>query len=51
MIKNKEVKAGCTVHYVNEKLDDGSIIIQKPFFVKNQDNQQILKNKTQTIGV
>ena len=49
MIKNKEVKAGCTVHYVNEKLDDGSIIIQKPFFVKNQDNQQILKNKTQQL--
>ena len=49
MIKNKEVKAGCTVHYVNEKLDDGSIIIQKPFFVKNRDNQQILKNKTQQL--
>ena len=49
MIKNKEVKAGCTVHYVNEKLDDGSIIIQKPFFIKNRDNQQILKNKTQQL--
>ena len=22
MLKNKEVKAGCTVHYVNEKLDN-----------------------------
>ena len=23
MLKNKEKKAGCTVHYVNEKLDSG----------------------------
>ena len=25
MLKNKEKKAGCTVHYVNEKLDSGTI--------------------------
>ena len=31
MLKNKEVKAGCTVHYVNEKLDNGKIIIKKCF--------------------
>ena len=29
MLKNKEIKAGCTVHYVNEKLDSGSTIIKK----------------------
>ncbi len=49
MIKNKEVKAGCTVHHVNEKLDGGSIIIQKPFFITNQDDQKILKFKTQKL--
>ena len=32
MLKNKEKKAGCTVHYVNAKLDGGNIIIQKSFF-------------------
>ena len=32
MLKNKEKKAGCTVHYVNEKLDSGNIIIRREFF-------------------
>ena len=31
--KNKEKKTGCTVHYVNEKLDSGNIIAQKSFFI------------------
>ena len=29
MLENKEKKAGCTVHYVNEKLDSGCTIVQK----------------------
>jgi len=49
MIKNKEVKAGCTVHYVNEKLDGGSIIIQKSFFITIKDNEKVLKTKTQRL--
>ena len=28
-IKNKEKFSGCTVHFVNEKLDSGKIILQK----------------------
>ena len=32
MLKNNEIKAGCTVHYVNEKLDGGKNIIQKLFY-------------------
>ena len=47
MLKNKEIKAGCTVHYVNEKLDAGNTIVQKTFIKKN-DNEQILK-KTQKL--
>ena len=31
MLKNKEKKTGCTVHYVNEKLDSGNKIFQKNF--------------------
>ena len=31
IIKNKEVKTGCTVHHVNEKLDGGNIITKKNF--------------------
>ena len=31
ILKNKESKAGCTVHFVSEKLDSGNRIIQKAF--------------------
>ena len=31
ILEKKEVKTGCTVHYVNEKLDGGKIISQKKF--------------------
>ena len=49
MLKNKERKAGCTVHYVNEKLDSGSKIIQKSFFVNTKDDELILRKKTQNL--
>ena len=49
IIKNKEKKTGCTVHYVNEKLDSGNIIIQKSFFINPNDNELILKQKTQKL--
>ena len=49
MLKNNEKKAGCTVHYVNEKLDSGDIIIQKNFFIEKKDNEKILKKKTQKL--
>ncbi len=49
MIKNKEKKAGCTVHYVNEKLDSGSTILQKLFFINLKDDEKILKKKTQEL--
>ena len=34
MLKNNEKKAGCTVHYVNKKLDSGNTIVQKKFIIK-----------------
>ena len=49
MIKNNEKKAGCTVHYVNEKLDSGDKIVQKKFFIKKTDDENILKKKTQKL--
>ena len=45
MLKNNEKKAGCTVHYVNEKLDCGNIIIKKFFFIGKKDNEVDLKKK------
>ena len=49
MLKNREKKAGCTVHYVNEKLDSGSTIIQKSFFINDKDDEINLKTKTQKL--
>ena len=49
ILKEKEIKTGCTVHFVNEKLDAGNIIIQKSFFIKNNDNEKTLKKRTQEL--
>ena len=47
-MRNKE-KTGCTVHYVNEKLDGGDIIVKKYFYLKPNDNENTLKVKTQQL--
>ena len=47
IIKRKK-KTGCTVHFVNEKLDDGKIILQKAFYIKSEDDETSLK-KTQVL--
>ena len=44
-IKNKESYSGCTVHYVNSKLDSGKIILQKKVKVSKNDNYFTLKAK------
>ena len=49
IILAKEKKTGCTVHFVNEKLDDGKIILKKSFYIKNSDSIDILKKKTQKL--
>ena len=49
ILKNKEIKAGCNVNYVSEKLDSGITIVQKKFFIDKEDDEKILKNKTQKL--
>ena len=49
MLKNNEKKAGCTVHFVNEKLDSGDTIVQKKFFIDYKYDEKILKDKTQKL--
>ena len=49
MLKNNEKKAGCTVHYINEKLDSGDVIVQKNFIINDKDDEEILKSKTQKL--
>ena len=49
VLKGKERKTGCTVHFVNENLDSGKIILQKSFFIDERDTEQNLKIKTQKL--
>ena len=45
VLKNKEKYSGCTVHYVNSKLDSGKIILKKKVIIKNNDTEKSLKEK------
>ena len=44
-IKNNEEFSGCTVHYVNNLLDSGKIIIQKKTRITKKDTAKSLKQK------
>jgi len=44
-ITNNDKFAGCTVHYVSEKLDSGKVIIQKKIKVSAKDNPTSLAKK------
>ena len=46
-LKSNEKMTGCTVHFVNEKLDSGKIIIKKKVNIYNDDNVETLKKKVQ----
>ena len=45
VIKNKEKYTGCTVHYVNDKLDSGKIILQKKIKIFKNDNPKSIKSR------
>ena len=44
-IKNKDKLTGCTVHYVNTKLDSGKIILQKKIKISPRDDPTSLAKK------
>jgi phosphoribosylglycinamide formyltransferase 1 len=44
-IKNKDRYSGCTVHFVNSKLDSGKIIIQKKVKIRKNDTINSLAKK------
>ena len=44
-IKNREKFAGCTVHYVNSKLDSGKIILQRKVKISRKDDHTSLAKK------
>ena len=44
VIKNNEKYSGCTVHFVNDKLDSGKVILQKRLkILKNDDAYKLSK--------
>ncbi len=49
ILSKNEKKTGCTVHFVNENLDAGKIILKKFFYIDNKDNVLSLKKKTQNL--
>ena len=44
-IENKDKYSGCTVHFVNSKLDSGKIILQKKVRILKKDNNNSLAKK------
>ena len=44
-LKNNEKYSGCTVHFVNSKLDSGKIIIQKKIKISKNDTKVSLARK------
>ena len=44
-IENKEIVAGCTVHYVNEDLDSGETILKKEVQIDKNDTEYTLADK------
>ena len=44
-IKNKEKFSGCTVHFVNSKLDSGKIILQKKIKINKNETPKTLAKK------
>ena len=45
VLENNEKFTGCSVHFVNEKLDGGEIILQKKIKIFKKDNVISLKNR------
>ena len=44
-IRNKEIYSGCTVHFVNSRLDSGKIILQKKVKIKKYDTPKTLSKR------
>jgi len=45
VIENKEIKSGITIHFVNEKYDEGKIIFQKDIEIKDPKTTESLANQ------
>ena len=48
VLENGEKYTGCTVHFVNSKLDSGKIILQKKIKIFKKDNEKTLAQRVLT---
>lgn len=49
VLKAGEKETGCTIHFVDEGVDTGDIIVQKKVAVEPDDTAETLKTKVQTL--
>ncbi len=47
VLVNKESESGITIHYVNEKYDEGEVILQKKVLVDSNESAESLSKKVQ----
>ena len=47
VLRDGEKNTGCTVHFVDEKLDSGKIIVKKRVSINKDDSPEKLKKKVQ----
>tara|TARA_Y100000389_G_scaffold177832_1_gene190461 strand:- start:514 stop:1095 length:582 start_codon:yes stop_codon:yes gene_type:complete len=45
VLKNKEKYSGCTVHFVNTRLDSGKTILQKRVIIRKEDTSKTLAKR------
>ncbi len=49
VVKNRDKESGITIHYVNEKYDDGKHILQVTCAIEKDDDPKILSEKIQKL--
>lgn len=49
VLKSGVKETGCTIHYVDEGIDTGEIIMQKKCLIDDNETVESLKNKVQTL--
>lgn len=49
VLANKEEESGITIHYVNERFDEGEIIHQSRFRIESEDDLEMIKFKGQQL--
>ena len=49
VLKNGDHETGCTIHFVTETVDDGSVLVQKRCTVETNETMETLKLKVQAL--